>query len=511
MELLSRVIQTYHLLSDNQLEKAIRGAQFKNQPLITYLIQQEILSSKCIAESCGRFYHLPYKNLKTYSIKNIKNLQLKHKNFTGIILEKKTQYWTVAITQPKELKSLNEFQWQTNITFAFVFVEHDLFMQYKKALHPPKITQETLENTANTYIKLILQESIEKKASDIHFEPHKFQYRIRIRVDGFLYELRRFDISVISTITSCLKIMANLDIAESRLPQDGRFIFRDQNNISHPCRISTCNTIFGEKCVIRILEINKHLLKFAKLGLTFHQQKIFINALKKMQGLILVTGPTGSGKTITLYTALQYLNKIEKNIYSAEDPVEIELLGIHQMNINLKIGLTFAKALRAFLRQDPDIMMIGEIRDVDTAHTAIRAAQTGHLVLSTLHTNNAIETLKCLEKMKIHPFDLAGTLQLIVAQRLVRKLCQHCKIITQSNESIAKGCSQCVDGYQGRIGIYELVPISDEINKKILTHATLAEIENLVRKEGVQSLYNSGLKKVSDGITSLIEIQRILC
>jgi type IV pilus assembly protein PilB len=510
MQLLTQVIQSCQLLSNQQLKSAIKDATFHNEPLISYLINRQLLPAMLIAKSCGRFYYLPYEDLRHYTIDALEPLQKKHENFPGIILKKTNAYLKVAIACPEQLKAVEDYKWQIRIQLSIVFVEYDVFTRYQSTLKCSSNIFNELKNNIQHELQKILQEAVDKKASDIHFEPHKFQYRIRQRIDGCLYELRQMDITQAQAMTNCLKVMANLDIAENRLPQDGQFNFYSHRHITHPCRVSTCRTLFGEKCVIRVLATHNKLLKFDQLGLTNIQQNILIQTLKKSQGLILVTGPTGSGKTITLYTALKYLNTIDKNIYSAEDPVEIELLGIHQVNINVKIGLTFAKALRAFLRQDPDIMMIGEIRDVETAHTAIRAAQTGHLVLSTLHTNSAIDTLKCLKKMAIHPFDLAETLQLVIAQRLVRKLCKHCKKITQKNTFIAQNCDRCINGYNGRTGIYELMPLSEKIHEAILSNTNQHAIKALAIKEGMQFLYANALEKVKTGITSLSEMHRVL-
>jgi type IV pilus assembly protein PilB len=508
---LIQVIECCGLLAGDSLKKALTASQFKNQPLIEYLIQQHLLSAKTIAEACSQFYHLPFKDLSDYAIEILKALQPAHTKLQGIVLKQTETFWVTAITDPEQFSSLEDYQWKKNITMKIVFVEYDKFIQYQEKLQTSFCKSYHSDNTFSEKVQKILRTAINKKASDIHFEPHKFQYRIRVRVDGFLYELHQFDPQINQSITSCLKIMANLDIAETRLPQDGRFTFYDQSNKLHPCRLSTCRTLFGEKCVVRILENNKNLLHFHRLGFTALQQKIFIHALHKPHGLILVTGPTGSGKTISLYTALQYLNKSDKNIYSAEDPVEIELIGIHQVNINMKIGFTFVKALRAFLRQDPDIMMIGEIRDVETAQIAVRAAQTGHLVLSTLHTNNATDTIAALKKMGIHPFDLSETLQLIIAQRLIRKLCRHCKkTCIQTQQMIASGCSKCMDGYQGRIGIYELLPISRYLREGILSNMHTAQLRQTAQKNGMHTLLEAGFDKVTQGITSSLEIKRVL-
>ena len=323
-----------------------------------------------------------------------------------------------------------------------------------------------LETPAVTFVEQILTDAIHRNASDIHCEPQADIYRVRMRIDGILHEITQAPPHLSSSIISRLKILAQCDISERRLPQDGRFTFTALNGQTRDCRLSSCPTLFGEKIVVRLLDANKKLLTIEELGLSPRDQTLLLNALAQPQGLILVTGPTGSGKTITLYTALEHLNRKTHNISTAEEPVEIQLSGINQVNIHEKAGLTFASVLKAFLRQDPDIIMVGEIRDRETAEIAIRAAQTGHLVLSTLHTNSAPDTLIRLLNMGIAPFNLASSLRLIIAQRLVRKLCIHCQ---------QKGCHYCVDGYNGRQGLFEFMPISKALSSLIL-QSNLAEI-----------------------------------
>jgi len=413
--------------------------------------------------------------------------------------------------------------------------------------HPPGIQDNPQDNSIIALVEQILARAVSKHASDIHFEPYEKNYRIRFRIDGILYQEASIDINLAQRINSRLKVMAKLDIAERRLPQDGRFTIAiaikcssSHKPLTHDCRISTCPTMFGEKIVLRILNPNNMSLDITQIGLTPPQQKILLNHVKAPQGMILVTGPTGSGKTATLYTALNLLNTITHNISTAEDPVEINFPGINQVEINPKIGLNFATALRTFLRQDPDIIMVGEIRDLETAQIAIKAAQTGHLVLSTLHTNSAATSIIRLLNMDIAAFNLVGTLKLLIAQRLVRRLCPNCKQkitipatvlekerlntnikINTANRDIAayeifqahcEGCEKCKGGYRGRIGIFEVLPMSPMINNILLkntSHSALA-IEQQACNEGMINLRTIALQRVLMGETSLEEINRII-
>jgi type IV pilus assembly protein PilB len=358
------------------------------------------------------------------------------------------------------------------------------------------------------FVEQTLTDAIHRQASDIHCEPLADGYRIRYRIDGLLHEILKAPLELASAVTCRLKVMSQCDISERRLPQDGRFTFGVSNEQSRECRLSTCPTLFGEKIVIRLLDSNKKILSMDELGLNGKDKSIFLKSLDSPQGLILVTGPTGSGKTITLYTALSYLNRVTHNIATVEEPVEIQLPGINQVNINDKSGLGFAAVLRAFLRQDPDILMVGEIRDQETANIAIRAAQTGHLVLATLHTNSAAATFTRLINMGIAPFNVMSSVRLIIAQRLVRKLCDRCKvpnteICSPLRDYLAKGCEHCAEGYQGRTGIFEFLPISKE-------NAALLSQQSSLEQQGIQTLWRSGLEKVSEGITSLQEIYRVV-
>ena len=374
----------------------------------------------------------------------------------------------------------------------------------------------------------MLLDAIKRGASDIHFEPYEKMYRIRFRLDGYLKEVATPPVQLASKIAARLKVMARLDIAERRIPQDGRIKMRISKNRAIDFRVSTCPTLFGEKIVCRILDPSSAMLGIDALGYEPQQKELYLKALSQPHGMILVTGPTGSGKTVSLYTGLQILNTEDTNISTAEDPAEINIPGINQVNINPKVGLTFASALRAFLRQDPDVIMVGEIRDLETAEIAIKAAQTGHLVLSTLHTNDAPKTLTRLIDMGVKPYAIATSVTLIIAQRLARKLCPNCKVpIEMSADALLKegfteeeiaagltiykpvGCNQCTDGYKGRTGIYQVMPVSEEMARIIMSNGNAMDIAVQAKKEGVKDLRDSGLLKVRQGLTSIEEIEAV--
>lgn len=374
----------------------------------------------------------------------------------------------------------------------------------------------------------VLQSAIDRGASDVHVEPYPNHLQIRFRIDGLLYAVTTFPLRLLQRIITRLKIMSQLDIAERRIPQDGRFQIKHAENRNIDCRINTCPTLHGEKIVIRILDSNKMQLAINKLGMNESQKTIFLQALRCPHGMVLVTGPTGSGKTITLYAALNFLNTSSFNISSVENPVEIVLPGINQININPKVGLSFANVLRAFLRQDPDVIMVGEMRDHETAEIGIKAAQTGHLVLSSLHTNSAVESLVRLINMGIPTYNIASSVHLIVAQRLARRLCPYCKIKDVLPDNIllklglnyqeiqsttlfsAQGCAKCTEGYRGRTGIFEFLTITEDIKSLILREYDASAIASHAQTKGMQTLYASALEKLKLGEISLIEMKRII-
>jgi type IV pilus assembly protein PilB len=377
------------------------------------------------------------------------------------------------------------------------------------------------------FVNKILLDAIKKGASDIHMEPYEKNFRIRFRADGMLYQVASPPSNISSRIISRVKVMAKMDIAERRVPQDGRIKMSLSKHRAIDFRVNSCPTLFGEKVVLRILDPTSAQIGIEKLGFEPEQEQLFLHAINKPYGMVLVTGPTGSGKTVTLYTGLNLLNSIESNICTAEDPVEITVEGINQVNMNLKAGLTFANALRAFLRQDPDIIMVGEIRDLETADIAVKAAQTGHLVLSTLHTNDAPQTLNRLMQMGVEPFNIVSAVILIMAQRLARRLCEHCKTPANFPDNILLSagfkedelrslkifspgsCEHCTNGYKGRVGIYQVMTISENMRALILEGGNAMQLAELSKSEGINDLRASGLNKIRMGITSLEEIDRV--
>ena len=378
------------------------------------------------------------------------------------------------------------------------------------------------------YVNKLLLDAINKGASDLHFEPYERRYRVRYRVDGILREMAAPPPGLANRLAARIKVLARLDIAERRVPQDGRIKLKVSRNRSVDLRVSTCPTLYGEKIVMRVLDGGAGLLTVEQLGFNPAQRELFEHNLQKPYGMVLITGPTGSGKTMTLYAGLKELNEPGINISTAEDPVEIVMEGVNQVNVNVKAGLTFAAALRSFLRQDPDVILIGEIRDLETAEIAVKAAQTGHMVLATLHTNDAPQSITRLMNMGVPSYNVAAALNLIMAQRLARRLCKLCKqpldvprptLLKEgfSEEEIdagltvyeAVGCDHCTSGYKGRVGIYQVMPISDDMRKIIMREGSNMEIAAQAQREGIADLVRAGLDKVRDGVTSLSEIHRI--
>ncbi|MFY0990168.1 type IV-A pilus assembly ATPase PilB [Halomonas sp. C05BenzN] len=377
------------------------------------------------------------------------------------------------------------------------------------------------------FVNKILLDAIRRGASDIHFEPYETSYRVRFRIDGILHDVAHPPFAMRTRIAARLKVMSRLDISERRLPQDGAIKLKLSRSRSIDFRVNSLPTVYGEKVVLRILDPASAQLGIEQLGFTPEQRAMYETVLDQPQGMILVTGPTGSGKTVTLYTGINILNEVERNICTAEDPVEIKVPGVNQVNVLPRIGLDFASALRAFLRQDPDVVMVGEIRDLETAEIAVKASQTGHLVLSTVHTNSAAETLTRLANMGLAPFNIASSVSLIIAQRLARKLCKHCKqpadipreVLLQqgfTTEEVDRatiytpvGCKHCTQGFKGRVGIYEVVPISHAMSQLIMKHGDSMAFDELAREEGHPDLRRSGLLKVMQGVTSLAEVNRV--
>lgn len=538
------------LLSAQVISRTLQEARRNKVSFITQLHRQHLVSPELLIRAIAQEYSLPIFDLNPVNLDALPTKliepQLLHKH-QALPLRQRGKHLLVGVSDPSNQQNLDDIQFHTALNVSPVLVQEDQLQEALDSLLHPNVTK-TASNTplaevitlaSNTesdvddapvvrYVNQVLQDAINASASDIHFEPYENHYRIRFRLDGILHDQPSPEPDIASRLASRLKVMAQLNIAEKRVPQDGRIRLSASKNRAIDFRINTCPTLYGEKVVLRILDSTTTRLNIHELGMETQQQALFLQAINKPQGIILVTGPTGSGKTVTLYTALNRLNKAEVNISTVEDPVEIQVAGINQVNINTKTGLTFAEALRAFLRQDPDIMMVGEIRDLETAEIAIKAAQTGHLVMSTLHTNDASQTLMRLNYMGVPAFNIASSIHLIIAQRLARRLCDHCKQIDklgaealreegftdtdlQSGITIyrANGCAACTNGYKGRIGLFEVMPVSDAMGRLIVDGADAIQIRDQASKEGVLSLRNAGLNKVKAGLTSLAEINRV--
>jgi len=523
----------------------------KTIPFIRFLIDSKEMDGISIAKALSKSFGYPQIQLSTFDTSlipdGIRNEQLitKH-NALPLFLRGKILF--VAMSDPTNLDALEEIQFNTGYSAELVLCdEKSLQVCIEKvledesdALHITDIDADELadidveeskseEDDAPivVFINKILFDAIKKGASDLHFEPYEKSFRIRFRIDGILSEVATPPVSLAARMAARLKVMSKLDIAERRVPQDGRIKLALSKKKSIDFRVSTLPTMWGEKIVIRILDSSSTMLGIEMLGYEPEQQQIYTNALNEPQGMILVTGPTGSGKTVSLYTGLNILNTQARNISTAEDPVEINLEGINQVQINNRAGLTFSSALRSFLRQDPDIVMVGEIRDLETAEIAIKAAQTGHLVLSTLHTNSAAETLTRLLNMGVPSYNLASSISIIIAQRLARRLCNQCKaeeILSEMQlaeqgfptDKLAEiklfqpvGCSHCTGGYKGRVGIYEVIKISPAIASIIMEDGNSLDIAKQCQTEGYINLRQSGLIKAMNGLTSLAEVNRV--
>jgi len=549
------------LLDETAMLQAIADAKESQTNLVSHLVQAGLADPRDIAIAASQEFGVPLLDLDAVQIdlevvKLVSDKLLQKHRVLPLVKRGKRLF--VGVSDPTNLHALDEIKFQTGLSVEAIVVEEDKLEKIaSRAIeqvdtHMPNLTdddldldnldvtggEEDLEGEAVgrddvedapivRFVNKVLLDAIKKGASDIHFEPYEKSYRIRLRLDGYLKEIASPPVQLATKIAARIKVMSRLDIAERRIPQDGRIKMRISKNRAIDFRVSTCPTLFGEKIVCRILDPSSAMLGIDALGYEPEQKELYLKALNQPHGMILVTGPTGSGKTVSLYTGLNILNREDTNISTAEDPAEINIPGINQVNINPKVGLTFASALRAFLRQDPDVIMVGEIRDLETAEIAIKAAQTGHLVLSTLHTNDAPKTLTRLVDMGVKPYAIATSVSLIIAQRLARKLCSNCKAPVDmppeallkegfTEEEVAQGlriykpvgCPQCTDGYKGRTGIYQVMPVSEEIQRIILQGGSAVDIANQAAAEGIWDLRKSGLAKVKAGITSLDEVNQ---
>lgn len=460
-------------------------------------LQEAGFCSKIIAQACHEFYKLPYYHETPLNFDFTEKYLSLIKNFIALPIEENQNEIHLAISDPYYFLYQHSLELNPAKKIIFYLISYEeLLLKLNKFLNSRDCSTESADQIA----RQIIQNAIHLNASDIHIEPQAENCHLRLRLDGLLQPQRPIPSRMMATLINHIKILANLDIAEKRLPQDGRFQFLTNSGIQKNCRISSCPGLFGEKLVIRILHAHKNLLQLSELGLNVEQEALFLKQIKKNQGLILVTGPTGSGKTITLYTALNLLNCQSKNILTVEDPIEIYLAGLHQVNIHNKADLDFAKILRAFLRQDPDIIMVGEIRDLETAQIAIRAAQTGHLVLATLHTNSAIEAISRLRNLGLAAHQISSCLQFVIAQRLLRRRCAYCD----------NGCENCHAGFKGRIGIFECLEIDEELAELINHNASKQIMRAYTVKKGLQSLEENAKEKISQGLSSLEEVERVL-
>jgi type IV pilus assembly protein PilB len=542
--------------------KAMEASSKAKQSIGTYLVDNGLCDPKVVAMATSSEFGIPIfealaLDLTQAPLKLVDSRLIeKHR---ALPLFKRGNRLFVGLSDPSNEKVLSEIKFQANLAVEPVLINDDqLSRAIEVALAQTSTTIEGLEDTEGLenlelgdledddeggppgsgvdvssddtpvvkYINKVLIDAIKRGASDIHFEPYETNYRVRLRIDGVLRAIPAPPIKWAGRIAARIKVMSSLDIAERRVPQDGRIKLNLSKGKSMDFRVSTCPTLFGEKAVLRILDGSAAKLGIDKLGYEDEQKQLFMDAIDKPYGMVLVTGPTGSGKTVSLYTALNILNTEGRNISTAEDPVEIRVAGINQVQQNNRAGMTFAAALRSFLRQDPDVIMVGEIRDLETAEIAVKAAQTGHMVLSTLHTNDAPQTISRLMNMGIAPFNIISSVTLVIAQRLARRLHDCKRPVTipapallaegYTEEDIksmtlyeAVGCSSCTEGYKGRVGIYQVMPVNEEIAKIILAGGNSLQIAAEARRQGINDLRRSALIKAKNGMTSLAEINRV--
>ena len=548
------------IVSEEQLQEATESAKKAKMSLIAYLVNEDLAEARAIAVAASHEFGVPLLDLDAIEIDLDvvravdQKLISKHR---VLPLVKRGQRIFLGISDPTDLQAIDDIKFATSLRIDPVVVEQDkLEDRISKAIEAVDTSMGGLDDDdfdlenldidggeqeqeddhrddvedapVVRFVNKVLLDAIKRGASDVHFEPYEKIFRVRTRLDGVLSEVATPPVILANKVCARLKVMSRMDIAERRVPQDGRIKMRLSKNRAIDFRVNTCPTLFGEKIVLRILDPSSAKLGIEMLGYEDHQRLMYEKHLAKPYGMILVTGPTGSGKTVSLYTGLNILNTEDRNISTAEDPAEINLPGINQVNVNPKVGLTFASALKAFLRQDPDVIMVGEIRDLETAEIAIKAAQTGHLVLSTLHTNDAPKTLTRMVDMGVKPYAIATSISLIIAQRLARRLCDNCKEVKEiprealekegfSVEELdagmtifgPKGCKSCNGGYKGRLGIFQVMEVSETMGRIIMEGGNAIQIADQASQEGVIDLRQAGLNKVKDGVTSLEEVNRV--
>ncbi len=551
-----RLVDEGHL-SAEKMQTALQNAKKSNQDIVPHLIQEYKLSSGLIAETISVEFGEPVFDISTYDTSLIIRDEFEDKLITKhriLPIFKHGNLLFVAISNPTNVEAIDAIRFGSKLNTETIIVEHDKLEKLieqnfaeestfdfdddfdlnldSDTPDPEKEDEEDAtgdEAPIVKYINKLLVDAIRMGASDLHFEPYEKSYRVRYRVDGVLRTITNPPLQLATRLASRLKVMSQMDISEKRIPQDGRIKLKLSKTKAIDFRVNSLPTLFGEKLVLRILDPSSAMLGIDALGYEPEQKDLFMQALEKPQGMLLITGPTGSGKTVSLYTGLNILNREDTNISTAEDPVEINLEGINQVNVNNKVGLTFSAALKSFLRQDPDIVMVGEIRDLETAEIAIKAAQTGHMVMSTLHTNSAPETLTRLRNMGVPSFNIATSVNLVIAQRLARRLCSQCKEAVEipkqsllelgfTDDDLANpefqiyqpvGCSECREGYKGRVGIYEVMKVTPEISKIIMEDGNALQIAEASNQAGFNNLRRSGLIKVMQGVTSLQEVNRV--
>lgn len=547
------------IVSEAHMKTAQTESQQQQIGLISYLVDNKMADAYSLAQLLSQAFDNPFFDLNVLNSDNVPKDLVDEKivrKFNALPIFKRGQRLFVALSDPTRIDAIDAIAFNSRLSVETVVVEEDKLKKRIDSVYADtmqsfgnfsdsdfnvdfedseddedetKLNDSVDEAPVVKFVNKMLVEAIRMGASDLHFEPYEKSYRVRFRVDGVMQKMANPPVQLAGKIAARLKVMSQMDISERRVPQDGRIKLKLSKNKAIDFRVSCLPTLFGEKLVLRILDPSSAMLGIEALGYEPDQQEMFLAALHKPQGMLLITGPTGSGKTVSLYTGINILNTGETNISTAEDPVEINLEGINQVNVNPKVGLTFSNALKSFLRQDPDIVMVGEIRDLETAEIAIKAAQTGHMVLSTLHTNSAPETLTRLRNMGVASFNIATSVNLVIAQRLARRLCKNCKKpLTIPQKSLLElgfneadldnpdnviyepiGCSECREGYKGRVGIYEVMKISPDISRIIMEDGNAIDIKDAALKNGFRDLRRSGILKVLQGVTSIQEMMRV--
>ncbi|MDB4363601.1 type IV-A pilus assembly ATPase PilB [Pseudomonadales bacterium] len=560
---LARRLIADQIIDEGQAQEALQGASQQNLTLVSYLVQNGVADGTKIANAIADEFGTPLLDVRALRQEAIPSelvdAKLIHRHHT-LPLFKRGNRLFIGVSDPTNLRAQDEIKFHTGLSTETILVEEGAlaeaiakYLDDEEVAFGQKLASlddaglEDLDiqavdedgeapETADTdidetpivrFVNKILVDAIQGGASDIHFEPYEKTYRVRFRTDGILKEVTKPPNNLAPRLAARLKVMSKMDISERRVPQDGRIKMKLSKTRSIDFRVNTLPTLYGEKIVLRILDPSSAQMGIDALGYEEDQKKLFLEALHQPQGMILVTGPTGSGKTVSLYTGLNILNSTERNISSAEDPVEINVDGINQVHVNPRVGLTFATALRSFLRQDPDVIMVGEIRDLETAEISVKAAQTGHMVMSTLHTNSAPETINRLLNMGVPAFNVATSVSLVIAQRLARRLCENCaepanlpietllaEGFRQEDLEIAQimrpvGCDKCNNGYKGRIGIYEVVRITPDLQRIIMEGGNSLVLAEAAKEAGFNTLRDSGLIKAAKGLTSLEEVNRV--